>query len=352
MMKLHTTLLMIPVLVMACAKVDLPPEGPSLSRFEEKIIRGQVTRERPEVGALSVGCTATLVAPNVVISAAHCFNYETQTQPGQYGNFEITQSNGAVTRFAIDRYQSFSSDLGANDVSLARLSQAVSAGLATPAPIARRVPAAGTSLTVYGYGCTQRNANTDWQKRKASFTQGTETSHLCPGDSGGPVFDNATGAVLRINSGYVLNNFGTDIFGDVAQNAGRLGAVIRDWAVGTVPEAGQPQAPIGQSQVCGFHEKAQRFWTCSQDGAALERCRKGHAAERKPCPGGCQRSGRTAVCVQQAAATACGDYYAPYTQWTCTADGGHVLRCQSGRLQVNRCQGCQAGQARDVGTCQ
>jgi hypothetical protein len=349
-MKLQITLLLAPLVFLACAKVELPPEGPSLTQLEEKIVRGQVTRERPEVGGLSVGCTGTLVAPNVVISAAHCFSYETRDQPGRYGNFEITGNNGAVLRYGIDRYQSFSSELGANDIALARLSQPVPANVAQPAPIAKSAPGAGGPLTVFGYGCTQRNANTDWQKRKASFVQGTSTSHLCPGDSGGPVFDDATGAVLRINSGYMLNAFGTDIFGDVPQNAQRLSAVLRSWAVGQVPEAGQPQVPIGQSQVCGFHKKTERFWTCSADGAAKERCRKGHAPERDVCPGGCKRVGGTAACVAQASAS-CGAYYAPYTQWTCTADGRHVLRCVDDQLQINRCGGCQPGQAREINTC-
>ncbi len=350
-MKLQTTLLAIPMVLLACAKVEVPIEGPSLTQFEEKVVRGQITGERPEVGRISVGCTATLIAPNVLISAAHCFSYESRDQPGNYGNFEVNQSDGTVRRYGIDLYRSFSSELGADDVALARLREPVSPTVARPAPLARRAPASGGPLTVFGYGCTQRNANTDWQKRKASFVQGASTSHLCPGDSGGPVFDDATGAVLRINSGYILDASGADIFGDVPKNVQQLEALLRTWAVGQVPEAGAPQGPIGQSQVCGFHKPTQRYWSCSADGAAMERCRKGHAPERTVCPGGCRRDGQTASCVEQASA-ACGAYYAPYTRWTCTEDGGHVLRCQNDQLQVNRCVGCRPGQARDLSTCQ
>lgn len=319
--------------------------APSLDAFEEKVVRGELTRERPEVGSISVGCTATLVAPEVGLSAAHCFSYGTREQPGRYGTFTIESASGGERRFTIERYVSFSRDLGAADLALFRLGEAVPPDVARPAPLAVRAPAGGTTLTVFGYGCTQRNSGTDWRKRKASFPMGTATNHLCPGDSGGPVFDTSTGAVLRVNSGYYLDGFGTDIFGDVARYNATLKAKVAEWSATGSPDPQGPQAEPDSGEVCGFHRPTRRDWVCSADGAARERCRKGHAPEREACAAGCEATvGAPALCADAAEARACGPEYAPYEAWTCTSDAGHVLRCADGGLEVVTCfSGCAPG---------
>ncbi len=332
---------------LACADGPEGPDAPSLDAFEAKVVRGELTRERPEVGSISVGCTATLIAPEVGLSAAHCFNYGSREQPGRYGTFTIETASGGERRYTIERYVSFSQQLGAGDLALFRLAEPVPADVARPAPLALSEPVAGTTLTVFGYGCTQRGANGDWRKRKASFPMGTATNHLCPGDSGGPVFDTATGAVLRVNSGYYLDGFGTDIFGDVPRYNGTLAAKIGQWSSSGSPAPQDPQAsPQGpQDEVCGFHRATRRDWTCSADGAARERCRKGYAPEREACAAGCEATaGAPAQCADAAQARACGAEYAPYDAWTCTADGGHVLRCADGQLEVSGCfAGCAPG---------
>lgn len=333
--------------LLACADGPDAPGAPSLAAFEEKVVRGELTRERPEVGSISMGCTATLVAPEVGLTAAHCVNFGTRDQPGRYGTFTLEPAAGGQRQFVIERYRSYSSgDLGPADLALFRLATPVPADIARPAPLAATLPTNGAPLTVFGYGCTRRNDGTDWRKRKASFPMGTATNHLCPGDSGGPVFDDSTGAVLRVNSGYYLDGFGTDIFGDVARYHGTLRAQVEVWSSAPLPEAGAPGlTPDADETVCGFHRPTRRLWTCSADGAARERCRKGHAPEREPCAAGCQATaGVDAACVDATAARACGAEYAPYDDWTCTADGGHVLRCAAGSLEISRCDGgCAPG---------
>jgi len=333
------------VALTACADGPETTGAPSLDAFEEKVVRGELTRDRPEVGAISVGCTATLVAPEIGLSAAHCFSYGSQEQPGRYGTFTLETAGGTERRFTIERYVSFSRDLGAADLALFRLTEAVPADVARPAPLALQQPAAGTTLTVFGYGCTQRDTGTDWRKRKASFPMGTNTNHLCPGDSGGPVFDTSTGAVLRVNSGYYLDGFGTDIFGDVARYNATLAAKVAEWSATGSPEPQRPQAESEPGEVCGFHRATRRDWVCSADGAAVERCRKGHAPEREACAAGCEGTiGAPARCADAAQARACGAEYAQYDAWTCTADGGHVLRCADGQVQVSGCfGGCAPG---------
>ena len=348
------------VLLFGCADEGVleVPANPSLEPFEEKVVRGELTEERPEVGTISHGCTATLIAPEVVLTAAHCVSFRTANNPGNHGTFTI-RSGGQRHEYPIRRYISYSGgNLGAQDIAIMELGERVPAEVARPVPMAPVTPADGTGLTVYGYGCTSRGSGTDWRKRKATFRQGEDTNHLCPGDSGGPVFDSSSGGILRINSGYWQNRFGTDIFGDVPTLYGRLAEQARAWSQGPLPEpnGNEPPAEIDESDpdldqhlLCGFDRKVKRRWVCSEHGGTY-RCPKGKAPERGACEFGC-RSGRAeedARCAQrnEPEPRECGDYYRPYDRWTCTADGLHILRCSDDQLEVMRCgDGClDAGQ--------
>ncbi len=345
--------LLLPLLLAACGDAEIATldERPSLAGLEDKVVRGDLTDERPEVGSISMGCTATLVAPEVAITAAHCVNFGTRNNPGNYGSMTFESGRGDRS-YVVERYVSFSNgDLGANDIALLRLAQPVPSEVASPAPIARATPPDGTTLTVYGYGCTRRGTGTDWQKRKASFTEGADTNHLCPGDSGGPVFDESTGAVLRINSGYWHDGFGTDIFGHVPTLYDRLRPQIDAWTESALPEPGgdgpspevdreDPQSE--QDLLCGFDRRVRQLWICSEHGGRY-RCPKGKVPQREACEAGCVsgQPGEDARCGQvgEPEPRPCGAEYAPYVEWTCTSDGFHMLRCHNDLLEIERCGG-------------
>ena len=351
------------ILLVGCSDepMNVPPAPSSDSELFMKLVNGRLTSDRPEVGLLKLPqgiCTATLVAPDVIITAAHCVGYETHHNGGNLGQFNVEVGN-SFQSFPISKIISLGQELGANDIAVAKLSVNVPRDMAQPAPVAVQTPNIGNSLTVYGYGCTRRDGVTDGQKREAHFTSGEASAVLCPGDSGGPVFDNMSGSITRINSGYYLGGRGEDVYGDVVLNSGRVIQLIETLseASNQVPPAGDPSPPSNQERtLCGFHHSVQQDWACGAQGNVKMRCRKGYAPEFEACSGGCvnDASGRAmcSVAAQAPSGPSCGTAYAPYTAWTCTSDGRTVLRCRDGQLDIQRCGSpCLPGDAMGPNGC-
>ena len=334
---------------------------------DDAVVDGTITWERPEVGTILIGggmCTATLITPNVAVTAAHCVDFRTVSRPGSYGRFILQASpSAAQQRYTIDMYRSFgNSDEG--DVAVLHLAETVPASIATPAGIAARQPANGEPLTLFGFGCTRRNtSNGSGQKRKFNFAQGQGTARLCPGDSGGPVMWDREVAVTRVNSAYVLDSTGRDIFGDIPRNHARIVEQIAAWGSTPARNAGEgappptptpptptpptptpptptPPTPTPPApSACGMYA-GWNVWTCI-DARTRVRC-VSDALQRETCANGCE--GRPAgvddVCASVAPmGEACGRY-AGWDVWSCI-DGTTRVRCIANQLQRDNCaSGC------------
>lgn len=180
---------------------------------EDKLLGGQLTSVRPEIGRLSLNgssCTATLIRPQVVISAAHCVGYRTRS--GRWGNF-IIQRDGKSFSYPIDGVYSFGDGLGERDITLIHLTKVVPNSVATPTKIAVTEPTQG-DVTIFGYGCQNRRTRKgSGQKQLYTHSVTQRSNQLCPGDSGGPVVVGLDGPLFKINSGYYTSGRQGDLFG-------------------------------------------------------------------------------------------------------------------------------------------
>ena len=218
-----------------------PDEGADApAASADAVIGGTETFANPAVGVTTLdgatGCSATLVATNVILTAGHCFAPgRTDVAPWQ---FEIRRSD--TERYRYDTAEGFVNSrggAGSDDVALLRLKQHVPAAVATPIPIARSWPSYGTTVSLVGFGCTNRTTGEGaGTKRSLSFlysvawSAGWVSSGTCPGDSGGGLLAaKADGPeVVGVLSGYRTAT-GLDLFGDAVKHRAKLLAQIAAW---------------------------------------------------------------------------------------------------------------------------
>lgn len=218
--------------LLACAPaVDAEREAESSA----PVVRGlDAPYEHVEVGRFA-DCTGTLVAADVVLSAAHCFDYASGER--SVGDFVLDLPSGARA-FPTAEVEIFGDTTGPRDLALVRLAERVPPSVARPARIAVAAPSRGETVTLWGYGCTARPepiqptypggaiaSGAARTKRRAAFAWDEHSMHACPGDSGGPVLD-GFGAIVAVASAYISipveEGGGGDVFADPVGLRGEL----------------------------------------------------------------------------------------------------------------------------------
>lgn len=240
---------------------------PALDTEEAHVIGGALTQpgEFPGVGALMYdfgggspmqGCTGTLIAPNAVLTAAHCVDPDLTgpTTPGFSLDLDTTTGNATtVPGLMAYKHESFSIDVEPIeglaeffDIGVVILSQPITsvAPVKMPRPEHGAALVAGLDLAIVGYGRTS-NATQDTGVMYDAMTKlisfnateiqvgmGSPQPQNCQGDSGGPGLAEVggerrvVGVVSRSFSGFECTMGGVDT---------RVDAYLA-WIHGKVPE--------------------------------------------------------------------------------------------------------------------
>jgi hypothetical protein len=268
------------------------------------IVGGAVDTSRPDVlllrddTAAGFRCTATLIAPNLVITARHCVGKRAvpaastlckggstdegaQSLPSYQGDvdalpmyFSLSPSSAIVARGA-KVYDDGSTTTCAHDVALIGLDRNVSD--ITPAKLRLAPLAQGDALVAMGFGWTDRNATVNATERMSGTTSvlalGPTVYSFKPlgdpmatsqplaiaagevgvegitmtGDSGGPAFDSSGRLAALVSRGYSDAYYGPGTFTGIAAHLATIDAALVATGNAPIADAGAPEPPDGGS---------------------------------------------------------------------------------------------------------
>lgn len=176
---------------------------------QAEILGGQLDNTSLSVAYLSsaMGCSATLIRKNAVLTAAHCVD------PKKDGYAEFGTSNGGWTKYNFVKSNiHIHPKYGVNpdhDIAVVVLNKNV-VGV-TPSPLRTAAPMVGQSLKIVGFGYTSDAGGNGVGNRYVGYNDISEmasiyfgyagNANICSGDSGGPSFINGKVAGVH-SSGY------------------------------------------------------------------------------------------------------------------------------------------------------
>lgn len=223
------SVLALATVLVGCTNADANDEDEAIAETESSIIGGAIDKGHPAVGHLQfaidgndgASCTATLVAPKILLTAAHCVVGANGEKLSNYRiSFAVRPADGPFYEGASTlAHPSYSPKVfGKNDVALVFLKVAPPV---KPMPIRKTAlgNVVGQSLTHVGTGTTasagqQYKFGAGEQKNKVTLKINEQSAQtlrtgeqwvrggICNGDSGGPAIMNVGGVetVVAVHS--------------------------------------------------------------------------------------------------------------------------------------------------------
>lgn len=285
------------VLAVACSTRSHDDER-ATARAAERIVGGAVDTTRPDVLLLQddtapgFRCTATLIAPNLVVTARHCVGKRAvpntttlcqgdattngaQSLPNYDGDVDAAPMffsdapGGTLLARAQTIYDDGATTTCAHDLALIGLDRSI-AGI-TPSAIRRTPLAASDTVLAMGFGWTDRMATVNATMRMSRTTTvlalgpvvytfkpfGDASSNddtvaaaageiavegiTMSGDSGGPAFDSSGALAAVVSRGYNDAYYGPGTFTTLAAHLAVIDAALA--ATGNIPDGGVDTLP-------------------------------------------------------------------------------------------------------------
>lgn len=303
------------VMMLACHD-EKRNDGTTVGIERGPIVNGVLENGYPAVGALTAWfgasyggsfCTATLIRPNWLLTAAHCLEEATASSTRFYIGSNANDPNSGLFYRALEFkvHEGYNDHTLENDIALVRLQSSVSEISPVPYSVANLYPYEGSEVKYVGFGATEginesgagvkRSTDVPITRVYSTVFDANYNGHgTCFGDSGGPAFltINGTESVVGVTSaGAVCNTPGCDPC-QTSTASTRVDAYAT-WIAGKLDEP--PPNCNDNSSICACAAACQANGSCN-DGV----CQVADCAETYTCLANCSNSACQEQCLNSA----------------------------------------------------